>query len=478
MEIADPNAPAVRRPGGLAFLAVLSNLIGLVTALVALLWAHSESETHLTPVDTTLVALAAICGCAAVVASIGLLRVAAEGRSLQILVSVLWLVAATVGIVYRDRTSAGLLIALLAIGALASALALFYLTREPVAELFLTAAPRSAGGGLLFVDGIIVILVVSLLYPSLRAASGRSTIKRTMADMRSIGTAVEAYATDYGGYPRAESFEELVRQISPTYLRHVPVMDGWKTPFRYESWSNDEGPARHYGVASAGKDREFEHESLRLYEAGPSSDPAGDLLFADGDFIAYYEPSPPPADPEDVLERATALYEENRFGEAIPLYRQFLRSRPDDSLAHSRLAFSLIQIERWKEAADALERAIAIDPTSYKDHNNLALVYEKLDLLDRGLQEAREAVRLRPDDAATQNTLGLLLLRSGREAEAIEPLRTAVRLDPDFAVAHLNLGRAYAGSGDMPRARAALAALERIDPGTAAELRAELDAPR
>lgn len=475
MENAHASAPEIRRPAGLTLIALLSNAFGLVTALAALLWAHWEGD--LTRGEMTLVAVAAICGCGAVVASIGLVRLSPQGRSLQVLVSVLWLIGAVAGVGWADRRTTGWLVALLAFGALPAALALFYLTRTHIAELFRIGSARRAGGRLLVADAVVIVLAVFLLYPILRTMSGRSNVKRTMADLRSIATALEAYSTDYDAYPAAESFEELIRQISPTYLREVPTTDAWDTPLRYEAWSNDGGRPQHFGLASAGADREFEHLSVRVYDPPRTREPGSDLVFGDGEFIGHYDETSPPPDsgPRNALEQATALYRAERYSEAIPLYRQHLGSQPDDDLSYARLAFSLIQMERWEEAVAALEREIELAPTSYKGLNNLALVHEKLDAIEPALVAAREAVRLMPDDATTQNTLGFILIRSGDYQRAIEHLRISRRLDPTLASAILNLGRAYALSGDTTRAKEELAALTKIDPGSAAALQAEID---
>ena len=48
--------------------------------------------------------------------------------------------------------------------------------------------------------------------------------KRTMSDIRTIATAVEAFATDENKYPQAS---ELKKALEPTYVKELPVKDGW-----------------------------------------------------------------------------------------------------------------------------------------------------------------------------------------------------------------------------------------------------------
>jgi hypothetical protein len=74
--------------------------------------------------------------------------------------------------------------------------------------------------------------------------------------MRTIATAVEAFAVDWEVYPPAGT--ELWKRLVPTYLRRFPAKDPWGKAYRYET-----GPERdHYDLASSGGE-----ESSRLPES-------------------------------------------------------------------------------------------------------------------------------------------------------------------------------------------------------------------
>ncbi|HUP44090.1 MAG TPA: tetratricopeptide repeat protein, partial [Thermoanaerobaculia bacterium] len=261
----------------------------------------------------------------------------------------------------------------------------------------------------------------------------------------------------------------------------VPKVDAWKNGYRYESWSDNGGAANRYAVASGGKDRKFEHASLRDYQPRVSSDPAADLVYSNGDFVAYFESAP--AGPqiadgsEATFEKATMLYRADRFVEAIPLFEQFVRARPDHALAQARLGLSLSQVERYEESVAVLQRANELDPTDYQSRNNLALVYEKLGRAELGVAPAREAAALQPGEPLVQNTLGLVLMKAGHLPEAIEHLETAARLQPKLVAAHYNLALAYTEAGRHDRAQRALATLRSLDATTASQLEAELREP-
>ena len=139
----------------------------------------------------------------------------------------------------------------------------------------------SVGDDLLFAEGELI-------------AGPRSTVvktKTTMADMRTIATASEAFAVDWGHYPvlpRGVVPGSALRDlISPVYIKRMPAMDGWGNPFvlKYE--------ARGYLIVSHGADGmpQFDYEEYPLDTSSgiPNtySDPADDIVYSNGSFVSY-----------------------------------------------------------------------------------------------------------------------------------------------------------------------------------------------
>lgn len=113
--------------------------------------------------------------------------------------------------------------------------------------------------------------------------------KKTMADIRTIATALEARATDTDEYPKA-SFEQLEGLLQPTYIREIPKVDVWGTSYVYV------GDGEHYRIVSAGADRTFEWSSRQIElgaEARSSKNADTDIVFQDGIFIQFPADSKP-----------------------------------------------------------------------------------------------------------------------------------------------------------------------------------------
>jgi general secretion pathway protein G len=142
-------------------------------------------------------------------------------------------------------------------------------------------------GGFTLIELLIVVAIIgiiaSIAIPNLLSAVDRSKQKRSMADMRTIGTALEAYATDHNFYPVSPADTPIgpavATLLQPTYTQAVPLTDGWDQSFRYGT----ESDGTSYTLRSWGKD------AIKNGTLGATSDFNCDIVFQQGRFIAWPE---------------------------------------------------------------------------------------------------------------------------------------------------------------------------------------------
>jgi len=112
--------------------------------------------------------------------------------------------------------------------------------------------PRPNAKGLTLLELLIVVAIIGIIaalaIPNLLNAIDRGKQKRTMADLRSLGTAVQAYSVDNNFYPTASSMSALDPEVSPYYIRVAPKKDGWGVTFYVDC------AAVGYTLGSCGKD--------------------------------------------------------------------------------------------------------------------------------------------------------------------------------------------------------------------------------
>ena len=135
--------------------------------------------------------------------------------------------------------------------------------------------------GFTLIELLIVVAIIGIIaaiaVPNLLTAIQRSKQKRTMADLRAIGTALGSYQVDYNRYPTATgdfSVNTLGGATTGPLYYKGSVKDGWNTTYRYTSTDGESYTlcSRGKGGTSGGGTDEFEkdlgHVDGAMYEAG------------------------------------------------------------------------------------------------------------------------------------------------------------------------------------------------------------------
>jgi type II secretion system protein G len=111
---------------------------------------------------------------------------------------------------------------------------------------------RSGARGFTLIELLIVVAIIGIIsavaIPNLLNAVDKGKQKRTIADIRTIGSAVEAYSVDNSYYPTAGSLPAIKAVIDPIFFNAMPLIDGWSNAIQAESTLTT------YTIFSQGKD--------------------------------------------------------------------------------------------------------------------------------------------------------------------------------------------------------------------------------
>ena len=182
-----------------------------------------------------------------------------------------------------------------------------------------------------------------------------------------------------------------------------------------------------------------------------------------------------PKQPEFYIELADAWLSHGKASEAIPLYEEAVRRKPDsligllglgrgleasgqrteaaeafrratqaspgDALSWRELGQIYVKQAKRPEAVAALEKSLQFDTEAPEAHYALGLLWSQPDG-DPSRAEAsfREAIRLAPDYSEAHMNLAILLSQKQRVEEAGYHFESALRYRPDYALGHLNYG--------------------------------------
>ena len=167
-----------------------------------------------------------------------------------------------------------------------------------------------------------------------------------------------------------------------------------------------------------------------------------------------------PTQAEFYVELADAWNRAGKSSNAIALYEEALRRKPDllaawlglgtlpallratqlapdDARSWQQLGELYVKQGKKAEAAVALRKSLALDPEVPETHYALGIL----------LSDAAsfiEAVRLQPDYAAAHMNLAILLYQRESVKDSVYHFEYALRVRPDYALGHLNYGRMLA----------------------------------
>ncbi len=130
---------------------------------------------------------------------------------------------------------------------------------------------------------LFIIAIIPILISNLNLSLQRKDQMRNLANMRAIGTAIEAYAVDHQSYPPGNStVQEISQYLQPSYIKKTPTKDTWGNLFLYNSTEDGQS----YTITSYGKDNKL--DSPGNYK-GVIARFTNDIRFSQGSFTAFPE---------------------------------------------------------------------------------------------------------------------------------------------------------------------------------------------
>ncbi len=149
--------------------------------------------------------------------------------------------------------------------------------------------------------------------------------------------------------------------------------------------------------------------------------------------------------------------------------RRYRRLRPDDLEGMWQLGATLSALEKYKEGATLLERALRRDAKLGPAHYNLGVLYFRQGNDPLARQHLERAVQLMPDNAQAHYQLGSVLARAEDLEGAERSFRKALQISPEYVEAHFALGTLLRRTGREAEAAQSMAEYERLSAANLAD---------
>jgi Flp pilus assembly protein TadD len=140
------------------------------------------------------------------------------------------------------------------------------------------------------------------------------------------------------------------------------------------------------------------------------------------------------------FEKATALFEQGKFDEAIAVYTTCLDKTPGHLPSIYRRGLAKFKLGRYLEAIEDFNEVLTLEPTNASYLSDRAVARHLAGDNVEALKDLNTAQELEPNNAYRYSSRAYVKASMGDVEGGIEDYKKAIELDPEDAVAYNNLG--------------------------------------
>ena len=170
--------------------------------------------------------------------------------------------------------------------------------------------------------------------------------------------------------------------------------------------------------------------------------------------LAQQESSVARKEAQAALESAQSLAKQERWPEAIELYRRALALSLRNEAAEIGLSDAYQGVHNYEEGRSILQRARRQHPKSVAVLSALGSLEIEAESFDAAIEALRSAVVLAPDNVKLRNLLGSAYLSKGDSAAALAQFEKVLARDPANQLAHYSRAQILAGTDQNAKALA------------------------
>ena len=140
------------------------------------------------------------------------------------------------------------------------------------------------------------------------------------------------------------------------------------------------------------------------------------------------------------LASGNKLIKQQRYEEAIELFKLAIQYNPFNSRVHNKMGFALRKLKRNEQAIEQYKLAIKYNPSYSTAYYNMGLALRKLKRNEEAIEQYKLAIKYNPSYSIAYNNMGFALHESKRYEEAMEQYKLALKYNPSYSTAYSSMG--------------------------------------
>lgn len=147
------------------------------------------------------------------------------------------------------------------------------------------------------------------------------------------------------------------------------------------------------------------------------------------------------------LNQVAQIYLNGNVDTALIEINKYLDKYPKDDLAWTIKGNMLEDKDLDKEAKDAYEKALSLNPENFQATNALGVIYRKEGDYDKAIEFYRKALELKPGYAQAYSSMAVIELKRNNDKKALEYAKRGYENDKEDPVLAANLAVMYHYNG-------------------------------
>jgi tetratricopeptide (TPR) repeat protein len=153
------------------------------------------------------------------------------------------------------------------------------------------------------------------------------------------------------------------------------------------------------------------------------------------------------------IDWGVALFNQNKYKEAIEKYKKAIDINPNDADAYSNWGLVLGRQKKYKETIKKYKKAVEINPNHANAYSNWGDLLLKQNKYEKAINKCKKAIEINPNHAIAYYNWGEALLKQNKYEKAINKCKKVVEITPNDADAYHNWGKALEAMGKPKEAK-------------------------